>query len=337
MHRIIFAATLALITPAAAQVTDALGPVTPTLKRAVTVDSDLVRLGDLIDNAGPAGKIAIFRAPDLGETGPVAAARVLEAARARDIIGVDSGSISEVMVTRASRSLTPKDFEASIGRAIAAQYGMPAGNLTLSFDRDIRTLQVEPTATAELQIARLSYEPRSGHFEATLDLPGSGIAHRVPLRFSGTAVETVEAAMLTRPLARGEIIRQSDLAIARRPKAEAGNDSFSSVSASIGLAVRNTARTGQLLRPADLMKPEFVRRNETVTLVFEVPGIMLTVRGKALESGAEGDFVSVENLQSKRTVQGTITEMGTVTVTATRPRVAANTASAETAPNPRTE
>jgi flagella basal body P-ring formation protein FlgA len=64
---------------------------------------------------------------------------------------------------------------------------------------------------------------------------------------------------------------------------------------------------------------------------------MLTVRGKALEAGAEGDFISVQNVQSKRSVQGTVTGVGTVTVTAARPRVAANTTSAELSPNPRTE
>jgi flagella basal body P-ring formation protein FlgA len=90
------------------------------------------------------------------------------------------------------------------------------------------------------------------------------------------------------------------------------------------------------------MKPELVQRNETVTLIFEVPGIMLTVRGKAMEAGAEGDLVSVLNPQSKRTVQGTVTGMGTVTVVATRPRIAANVASPEaydfpTAQNPRSE
>jgi flagella basal body P-ring formation protein FlgA len=338
MHRIIiFAATLAFLTPAAAQETGALPTLTPTLKRAVTVESDVVRLADLIDNAGPAGSTAIFRAPDLGETGPVAAKRVLDAARARDVTGVDSRDISEVMVTRASRSITPKDFEASIVQAIANQYAIPTGNLALSFDRDMRTLQVEPTVTGDLQIVRLSYEPRSGHFEATLDLPGSGVVRRTPLRFSGTATETVEAAMLVRPLARGEIIRQSDLTTARRPKAEAGNDGFSSVGAAVGFAVRNNLQTGQMLRPTDFMKPELVQRNETVTLVFEVPGIMLTVRGKALEAGAEGDFISVQNVQSKRSVQGTVTGVGTVTVAAARPRIAANIASTETALNPRTE
>jgi flagella basal body P-ring formation protein FlgA len=50
-----------------------------------------------------------------------------------------------------------------------------------------------------------------------------------------------------------------------------------------------------------------VHRDDNVTLVYEVPGIMLTTRGKALEAGAEGDVINVLNVQSKRTVQGTVT------------------------------
>ena len=46
-----------------------------------------------------------------------------------------------------------------------------------------------------------------------------------------------------------------------------------------------------------------MQRNETVTINYEVPGIMLTVRGKALEAGADGDVISVLNIQSNRTVQ----------------------------------
>ena len=47
---------------------------------------------------------------------------------------------------------------------------------------------------------------------------------------------------------------------------------------------------------------------------YEVPGIVLTMRGKALESGAEGDLVSVLNVNSKRTIQGVVTGPGRVTV-----------------------
>ena len=62
------------------------------------------------------------------------------------------------------------------------------------------------------------------------------------------------------------------------------------------------------------MKPELVQRNETVTIIYEVPGIVLTMRGKALEAGAEGDIINVLNVQSKRTIQATVTGPGRVTV-----------------------
>jgi flagella basal body P-ring formation protein FlgA len=81
-----------------------------------------------------------------------------------------------------------------------------------------------------------------------------------------------------------------------------------------GLAVRRAMRSGEIVRSADLTKPELVQRNEPVMLIFEVPGIVLTVRGKALESGAQGELVSVLNTQSKRTVQGVVSGPGRVTV-----------------------
>ncbi len=72
------------------------------------------------------------------------------------------------------------------------------------------------------------------------------------------------------------------------------------------------------------MKPELVQRNETVTLVYQVPGITLTVRGKAVEGGAEGDVIAVLNEQSKRTVQGVVAGPGRVIISTGTPRLAAN-------------
>ena len=71
------------------------------------------------------------------------------------------------------------------------------------------------------------------------------------------------------------------------------------------------------------MKTDVVHRNEAVTIVFEVPGILLTVRGKALEPGAVGDLVNVLNIQSNRTVQAEVIGPGQVIIAATTPRYAA--------------
>jgi flagella basal body P-ring formation protein FlgA len=67
-----------------------------------------------------------------------------------------------------------------------------------------------------------------------------------------------------------------------------------------------------------------VQRNETVTLIYQVPGITLTVRGKAVDGGAEGDVITVLNEQSKRTVQGVVAGPGRAIISTGSPRLAAN-------------
>src|SRR4051794_6180902 len=78
----------------------------PTLRAEITVSSDLVRLGDLLDNAGPAAAEAVFRAPDLGATGTVQAGRIVAAAREKGVPAVDTNGVAEVSVTRASRMVS---------------------------------------------------------------------------------------------------------------------------------------------------------------------------------------------------------------------------------------
>ena len=65
------------------------------------------------------------------------------------------------------------------------------------------------------------------------------------------------------------------------------------------MQMRKQLRAGQALRVADLAKPDLVQRDDNVTLIYESTGLYLTIRGKALESGTEGDTVNVLNLQSQ--------------------------------------
>jgi flagella basal body P-ring formation protein FlgA len=295
----------------------------PALKAEVVVKSEIVRIGDLVDNAGAVADVPIFRAPDLGETGSVSAKAVADAVRQHHIIGLDTRGLSEVVVTRASRMLTAKDFEARIERALAGQTGAQnSKNLTLTFDNEVRTLHVEPEGT-ELRIARLNYEPRSGRFDVTFEIAGSMVRRR-PLRFTGTLTETFEALVPARPLTQGEIIRASDLTPARLPKSQYAATVITTATQMTGLAARHALRAGQLLRQADLMRPELVGRGETVLITYQVPGIMLTVRGEAKEPGALGDTINVVNVQSKKMLQATVIGPGRVSAGGAPARFAAN-------------
>jgi len=309
---------LMLTAPAAAQVTAATSPATPSLKRSIAVSSDLVRIGDLIDNPGASARVPIFRAPDLGQTGSVPAARVVEAVRAHGIPAVETRGISEVAVTRLSRVITAKELEGRIASALTGHSGVgDPKNISVVFEHEPRPIHLDPSPAADLQATRVLYDPRSGRFDITFELPGA--ARRVPLRFFGTAVETVEAMVLTRALNRGDVIKTSDVVVERRPKADS-REAATSLSQTLGLSPRRQLRAGEVLRLSDLMRPDLVQRNEAVTLIYEVPGLVLTVRGKAVESGAQGDTIAVVNLQSKRTVQGTVTAPGQVTMAAAMPR-----------------
>jgi flagella basal body P-ring formation protein FlgA len=105
----------------------------------------------------------------------------------------------------------------------------------------------------------------------------------------------------------------------RRPKAEIGGDAAVRNSA-VGMQMRHSMRAGQAIRVADLVKPDLVQRDQSVTVVFQTAGLYLTTRGKALENGTEGDVVNVLNLQSQRTVTGVVSGRGQITIQIATPK-----------------
>jgi flagella basal body P-ring formation protein FlgA len=324
---VVIVVVLALVAPATAQDREKTG--TPRLKSTVTVMRDTVRIGDLVDNAGDVADIPIFRAPDLGGTGTVSAADVLEAIRAHDLIVVDTAGVSDIEVTRASREIARRDIEQRIAKAFSGQYGLgDVSKLSLTFEHEPNTLFVEPQATGDLRVTRATYDPRTSRFDILLNLPGSAIARQSGLRYSGTIVETVMTPVLTRPVSRAENIKASDVVMEKRAKSEITGEIILSADEVIGQNARQPLRAGQPLRRADLVKPEMVRRDEFVTIAYEVPGIMLTIRGKAIEAGAQGDTITVLNVQTKRNVQGVVTGPGRVTMLSPTPVAIADTSEA---------
>ena len=321
MIRILTTAFLALAaTSAAAQ--------TPSLRPAVLVAADIVRIGDLVSDVDPSkAEIAIFRAPDLGETGTVRIAAVMEALRPHEIGIVEAQGLLEVSVTRVSRVVGADEIRERVA-AIAAERMriLDAASIKITFDGLAPTLHLDPADSGPLMPVRAMFDPR-GRFDVVFRSLESQI------RVTGTAQETTEAVVLTRALARGEMLRDTDVALERRPKGEVQSDAVRDLAAAVGMALQQMPRVGQVLRSSDLARPQLVKRSEPVMIVYEVPGISLTARGKAEDNGSMGDTVNVMNVQSKRVIQGVVTGPGQITVTSLNPRlVAASESRARTAP-----
>lgn len=314
MRRLILI-TAALLMPlsALAQSGDGM-PAVPVLRASVAVSSDVVRIGDVIDNAGDAANIAIYRAPDLGTTGTLPTTQVLAALRAHEVFGVDTRDLHEISVTRLARTIEAQDIERQVAQALAHRNGLgDARDIELTFDRGLRTLQLDSANTGALRAASVRFEPRSSRFDVVFEIRNDAGALPTRLRFTGTALATVEAAVLTHGVDRNGIIRASDIVVERRPRSEVGREAADRDQV-IGMQARRALRAGHALRPSDIAKPDLVQRDEAVTIIYRTAGITLTIRGKALDNGTEGDVVNVTNLQSKRTFSGVVIGRGRVSV-----------------------
>src|SRR6266851_191206 len=222
-------------TAASAQVSDDT-IAAPVLRASVNVTADVVRIGDVIDNAGTTGSLKV--------------ASVLSALQAHQVIGVDTRDLKEISVTRLARTLESKDIELQVARALEHRGGLgEAANLSLTFDRDVQDLRLDASNSGAMQATSARFDPRSGRFDVSFEIANDNVSTPTRLRFSGSAIETVEAAVLARGIERNEVIKSSDVVVERRPKAEVGGD-VASRDRAIGMQARKQLRAGQALRVA---------------------------------------------------------------------------------------
>lgn len=283
----------------------------PALRAHATARADVVTLGDLVDGLPEAvAATAAFRAPAVGETGTIQAARIVEAAARHGVRLAETG-VAQVVVSRAGRRIDLAEVEGALRAALELRHGVEARATGILLDGTPPAL---PSVADDAQVVAedVTYDPRTRRFSARLAVTGTGA--RPLARVAGQAIELIEVQVLSRALSRGETVAASDIATERRPRAAVTGDAVPDTGSLAGRVARRALPVGTVLRAGDLAKAEIVARGEIVTIVYEIPGMVLTMRGRANEAGGQGDVISVTNPQSKRTLQATVSAPGKVTV-----------------------
>ena len=73
---------------------------------------------------------------------------------------------------------------------------------------------------------------------------------------------------------------------------------------------------GAIVRSSDVIRLQLVRRGEPVTIALRDGGLSITAQGRALSSGAAGDFVRVVSLSTNHTLDGVVEGTGAIRVSA---------------------
>jgi flagella basal body P-ring formation protein FlgA len=285
------------------------------LRAEVTAESDVLTLADLIEGvSGAAAATPVFRAPPPGQSGTIQARRIAEAA-ARFGLALDSGK-GQVTVTRAARRIGADEIESALRQAFELKHGIDARTLSIVHDGLAPSLVVAADVTAPVTVEDVSFDRRTRRVSA---LASVGSDRRASVRIGGTATESVEVAVLNRALNRGDTVQGSDFAIERRAREALPGDLQGDLAALAGRVARRSLPAGSVVRQGDLGRPEIVGRGDIVTVLYEIPGMTLTLRARATEAGAQGDLIGVLNIQSKKALQATVVAPGKVAVSAATP------------------
>lgn len=285
----------------------------PLLREQIKVYSDIVTLGDLFENAGDAERAPVFRSPDLGTSGVVGAKRVMAAARHHGLLWQNLGEIAEVSVHRPSRVVTLDE----IRNAISKHIGEEDGVWSVSINRGAKSFHIDPRVKGSPDIKSLDLRRDTGQFRAVISFDGT--EHAISEKtFTGRAFPSVEAIVPAAAIKRGMTITEDDLKMVRLPRSRVSSKVHTEMTDVVGMAAKKQLQPGRPIMHSDVEPPKLVKRNGMVTIVYRTNGMVLKTMGRALDDGARGETVSIQNIQSKRTVEAEVMATGTVTVSTSR-------------------
>jgi len=82
----------------------------------------------------------------------------------------------------------------------------------------------------------------------------------------------------------------------------------------IGRELNRTIYAGHSIDISYVRAPTLIKRNAQITMVYTYGSLQLTAKGKALQTGGEGDIISVMNLTSRKKISATVTGIDRVEV-----------------------
>ena len=285
-----------------------------TLRAKVNASSDVVLFGDFFEGVGEAASTPFFRSPRPGRKGAVRVSRLVRAVEQMGYTWVPPEGLRRIRVTRNVATIEVAEIDKLIRAELSASLpdAEEPQDLDLILPNNLRTVRVNDSSTRAMVISQLDLNPRTQSFTAHMVF-GDGDA-QVRRSIEGRYRIKRRVPVLNKSMRRSDIIEFEDIDWLRLDETRLGNVVMKADEI-IGKAARRAIADGVPMRAADLESPRIILRNQLVTIIYRVPGMTLTARGRALRDAAAGDGVSVLNLASKQTIDAIATGPGQVSIT----------------------
>ncbi len=123
-----------------------------------------------------------------------------------------------------------------------------------------------------------------------------------------------EVLVATKRIEKEETLSEENVVLQKKEITNLGNRYFRSMQQLAGKKVKSFILAGQILSSTMLERPAVVKRQSLVSVVYEIPNMLITTKGVAREDGCEGDVIRVTNLDSKKEIEAVVVNGSTVKI-----------------------
>lgn len=285
------------------------------LRNMTTLHGPNVFVKDLFDDAGPNADRLLGPGPDPGGRIIVEAAQLNAIARQYSIAWRSVSRADRAVLEWPGRLLRKEDIIEAVRTALTAAGAADDCDIDIpGFSPPTVPVETRPVPT----VSQLDYDSNTGRFTAALTLTGEGM-NPIDTRISGRIEEMAEAPVALTRLLPETVLRSDDVRIARVRTALLQNEIARSVDQIVGMQLRRPVAAGQPLRLTDLTRPPLVQRGSTVQIELSLSGLSVTGQAVALDAGAGGEKIRVQNMSSHALLFAQVVGPGQVRVTPDAP------------------
>lgn len=286
-----------------------------TLRAVTTLHGPMVYVRDLFDDAGPNADRALGPGPAPGDRIIVGAAQLNAIARQYNIAWRSVSLADQATLEWPGRPLRRDEAVEAVRTAVTAAGAGP--------DCDIEVPgfagPTVPTETAiAVTVSQLDFDANTGRFTAALAVTGEAM-NAIDMRISGRVEEMVTAPVTVARLLAETVLREDDVRMTRVRASQVTSEVARSVDQIVGMQLRRPLPGGQVLRLGDLIRPPLVQRGALVTMILQAGGISVSGQGTAVDAGAIGEQVRVQNNNSRTLITAKVIGPGQVLIEPNEP------------------
>lgn len=313
---IIIIALTALCAAAAAQAANS----SLSFKDKAEVKSRRISLLDIVSNASELDqsikaklhKVFVCSAPVRGGS------RIISGKQLRGLLkraglpgGITTLLPAEVVIHRAVQIVDAAELAQAYRDAVMLRMGR-SGN-----DVDIHSIKATANSTVpagelELKVHFLG-DRLMGRVPALVDIIVDGSKER-HIRITGVIDVYGPVVVATRTMSRRHVISDDDVELRRINLSDAPRGVVSEPERVVGMRTRGSISAGEPVDLGWVERSPLVKRGDIVTMIVNAPGLKVSTKGRAEQTGYKGGSIRLTNLATQRIVSGRVTADGSVVV-----------------------